>query len=61
MFASVCSYMFVVSLNAAKAFDKLWRDGVLYKLMGELNSSFFSILKNSMQVSLKSVIKHTTL
>jgi len=33
-----------ISLDAAKAFDKLWRDGLLYKLMPRTETSVWRIL-----------------
>ena len=34
----------VVSLDAAKAFDKLWRDGLFFKLMDKTDSSIWRLL-----------------
>ena len=36
--------MFVVSLDAAKAFDKLWREGLFFKLIDQIEPSLWRIL-----------------
>ena len=38
------SYMHSVSLDAAKTFDKLWRNGVFFKLIDHISSHIWRIL-----------------
>jgi retron-type reverse transcriptase len=38
------SKIFFISLDASKAFDKLWRAGLFYKLIGKIESSVWRIL-----------------
>ena len=41
----------VVSLDAAKAFDKLWRDGLFYKLKDITEPAVWRVLRNYYSVS----------
>lgn len=38
--------MFVVSLDAAKAFDKLWRKSLFFKLINRMDPSLWRLLYN---------------
>ena len=37
---------YLISLDAAKAFDRVWRDGLLYKLINKINSYTWRIFKS---------------
>ena len=45
------SNIFLVSLDASKAFDKLWRHGLFYKLIDEIEDSIWRILFRYYQLS----------
>ena len=41
----------IASLDAEKAFDKVWRDGLFFKLLGKLELSHWIILKKYYDLS----------
>lgn len=45
------SKVYVVSLDASKAFDKLWRDGLFYKLINVIDDKIWRILYKYYQLS----------
>jgi hypothetical protein len=40
------SPLFIISLDASKAFDKLWRGGLFFKLIGKMEPRFWRVLYN---------------
>ena len=46
------SKIHVLSLAATKAFDKMWRDGLFYKLIGKVAQPIWRILYNYYNLSI---------
>ena len=52
------STCYLISLDAEKAFDKLWRPGIFYKLIERLNSQDWVILKQYYDISRACIVNN---